>query len=85
VPADQYGSPGPGGVYDYWDTVPLDPPVGAVSASVELLYQPTSWEYIQFLYEANDGSVAFLANEGANLLDAWLNRGQFHELRQESA
>jgi hypothetical protein len=39
------------------------------------MYQPTSWEYINFLYQANDGSVAFLANEGANLLDAWLNTG----------
>jgi hypothetical protein len=39
------------------------------------MYQPTSWEYIQFLDHANDGSVAFLASEGANILDAWLNAG----------
>jgi len=42
---------------------------------LELLYQPTSWEYIQFLYLANDGSNAFLASEGAQLLDAWQNTG----------
>ena len=53
----------------------LNPPAGAVSATVSLMYQPTSWEYINFLYQANNGSVAFLANEGVNLLDAWLNTG----------
>ncbi len=72
VPPDQYeGSPG--GVYEYYDEIDLSPPAGAKSASIDLLYQPTSWEYIQFLALANDGSVPFLANEGANMLDAWLN------------
>lgn len=75
VPEDQFGNPGPGGVYRYWDEVNLQPPVGATSASIELLYQPTSWEYIQFLAVANTGQVAFLANEGAYLLDAWRNTG----------
>jgi hypothetical protein len=75
VPADQYGSPGPGGTYNYWDVIQLEPPVGAVYATIELKYQPTSWEYIQFLYLANDGSVPFLAEEGINLLDAWLATG----------
>ena len=37
------------------------------------MYQPTSWEYIEFLHLANNGSVSFLANEGINLLDAWVN------------
>ena len=46
-----------------------------MTADISLMYQPTSWEYIQFLDHANDGSVAFLANEGANILDAWLNTG----------
>jgi hypothetical protein len=78
VPADQYGNPGSGGAYYYWDEVTLNPPGEpgeAVYATIDLLYQPTSWEYIQFLYLANDRSVAFLADEGANLLDAWLNTG----------
>ena len=75
VPATQYGDPGPGGTYDYWDEVILNPPPGAVTAQIQLMYQPTSWEYIQFLDHANDGSVPFLANEGVNMLDAWLNTG----------
>ena len=75
VPATQYGDPGPGGIYDYFDDFALNPPVGAVVADIKLMYQPTSWEYIQFLDHANNGSVAFLANEGANMLDAWLNTG----------
>lgn len=75
VPANQYGDPGPGGTYNYWDDFVLNPPVGAVTAEIKLMYQPTSWEYIQFLDHANDGSITFLANEGVNLLDAWLNTG----------
>jgi len=75
VPETQYGNPGSGGVYNYWDDFTLNPPLGAVSATINLMYQPTSWEYINFLYQANNGGVAFLANEGANLLDAWLNTG----------
>ncbi|MDH5436735.1 MAG: thrombospondin type 3 repeat-containing protein, partial [Gammaproteobacteria bacterium] len=75
VPATQYGNPGTGGIFNYWDNVTLNPPAGAVSASISLLYQPTSWEYIQFLYRANSGSVTTLASEGNNLLDAWLNTG----------
>jgi hypothetical protein len=75
VPADQYGG-SPGGTYNYWDERSLVPPVpAAVSATIELLYQPTSWEYIQFLDLANDGQNAFLADEGVNMLDAWLNAG----------
>jgi len=75
VPEDQYGSPGPGGTYRYWDELPLSPPVGAGYATIDLLYQPTSWEYVQFLYLANTRQNAFLADEGANLLEAWLNTG----------
>jgi hypothetical protein len=75
VPAEQYGNPGPGGTYDYWDEVILNPPPGADHAAISLLYQPTSWEYIQFLDLANTGEIAFLADEGAQLLDAWLNTG----------
>ncbi len=75
VPADQYGAPGPGESYDYYDEFRLRPPRGAVSAQIELLYQSTSWEYIQFLDLANDGSVSFLASTGADLLEAWLHTG----------
>lgn len=63
------------GQYPYYDTIELNPPSGAVSAEIKLLYQPTSWEYIQFLVLANDGSSAFLGQEGANMLEAWLNTG----------
>jgi hypothetical protein len=59
--------------YNYWDEVNLNPPANAKSATIDLLYQPTSWEYIQFLYQANDKSIPFLDQEGDNILDAWLN------------
>ncbi|MCG3125164.1 MAG: hypothetical protein GIKADHBN_03699 [Phycisphaerales bacterium] len=75
VPPEQYGSPGPGGMYRYWDQLTLQPPASAVRADIRLLYQTTSWEYIQFLALANSGQVAFLAAEGDNLLDAWRNTG----------
>jgi hypothetical protein len=75
VPETQYGNPGSGGAYNYWDELVLTPPPGAVSAIIRLMYQPTSYEYINFLYQANNGSVAYLAAEGTNLLDAWLNTG----------
>jgi hypothetical protein len=75
VPANQYGSPAPDGSYEYFDTVSLNVPVGAEYATIDLLYQPTSWEYIQFLYLANNGENEFLANEGVYMLEAWLNTG----------
>lgn len=73
VPEDHYGDPGPGGTFDYWDSVTLNPPPDAVYATIDLLYQGTSWEYVQFLWKENDGQIAFLANEGVKMLDAWLN------------
>ncbi len=75
VPASQYGSPGPGQTYRHWDEVALNPPAGAAYATIDLLYQPTSWEYVQSLYLANTGQSAFLANEGVHLLEAWRNTG----------
>jgi hypothetical protein len=75
VPATQYGSPSGTAAYNYWDEIALSPPAGAAYATISLMYQPTSWEYIQFLYLANNGQNAFLANEGVNLLNAWLNTG----------
>ena len=81
VPNDQYGSPSAGGVYNYWDEFDLNllRPGNAVSADVTLYYQGTSWEYIQFLKEANNGTDpaqggnAFLGAEGVNMLEAWIN------------
>ncbi|MEP0765703.1 MAG: hypothetical protein HRF45_04070 [Fimbriimonadia bacterium] len=75
VPADQYGNPGVGGTYRYWDEVTLKPPTGAVRGVIRLMYQPTSWEYIQFLYLANTRQIPFLANVGTDMLNAWLNTG----------
>jgi hypothetical protein len=75
VPAGQFGNPGPGGTYQYFDQVALNPPSGATYATLDLLYQPTSWEYIQFLQRANTGQVVRLAQEGANLLSAWRATG----------
>ena len=76
VPASQYGGPGPGGTYRYWDERTFPVPAGAARVEVRLFYQQTSWEYVQFLWKANDGLDPFLGQEGRNLLDAWLNVGQ---------
>jgi hypothetical protein len=87
VPETQFGDPsagGNGGVYNHWDETPFTVPPGAQSARVRLMYQSTSWEYVQFLWKANHGSDtpdqpplgdSFLGREGANMLDAWLNTG----------
>jgi hypothetical protein len=74
VPADQYGNPGAGGSYNHWDIVNLNPPANAHHAHIQLLYQGTSWEYMQFLQLANNGQNAFLGQEGDAMLDAWLNK-----------
>ncbi|MCU7800213.1 MAG: cadherin-like domain-containing protein [gamma proteobacterium symbiont of Lucinoma myriamae] len=78
VPAGQYGAGTASynkltDVYNYWDDVALNPPAGAASATIDLLYQGTSWEYIQFLNNANDQQNAFLGQEGVNMLEAWIN------------
>lgn len=75
VPATQFGNPGPGGVYDYFDDVPLTPPAGATRAEFELMYQTSSWEYIQFLLLANPGQSPFLATAGQDLFDAYMATG----------
>jgi len=85
VPASQYGNPGAGGSYQYWDERTFPIPIGAVTAEVELLYQQTSWEYVQFLWLANDGLGPFLGNEGERMLDAWLNTGMSAPLEMASA
>lgn len=80
VPADQFLAPGvepeAGAVYLHYDDVALEPPGGARRAEVALLYQTASWEYVQFLWKANDGGNAFLASVGDDLLEAWLETGQ---------
>jgi hypothetical protein len=84
VPDSQYGDPGPGGEYQHWDEFDIGAiaPQGARSADLTLYYQGTSWEYVQFLNNAvipstdpsTPGQVTpFLADEGKNFLDAWLN------------
>ena len=87
VPETQFGDPasgGNGGLYNHWDEAPFPVPAGARSATIRLLYQSTSWEYVQFLWKQNHGSDSpdlpplgdtFLGREGANMLDAWLNTG----------
>jgi PKD repeat protein len=75
VPETQYGNPGPGGEYNYWDELALNVPAGAETATVRLLYQPTSWEYVQFLYLANEAPTPTLKDTGKDFLDAWYNTG----------
>ena len=75
VPANQYGNPGPGGAYNYWDDVTLNPPAGAATANIRLMYQPTSWEYVQFLYLGNETQNPQLSTTGKDYLDAWFNNG----------
>ncbi len=91
VPENQYGDPGEEGIYNYWDEISLNPPTGAVRAQIDLLYQGTSWEYVQFLYKANNGTDpaqggnAFLGEEGTNMLEAWLNTGMVKPFIMASA
>ena len=80
VPAEQYGGELlngnlEGSIYKHYDEIDLNIPAGATSAEFNLMYQPTSWEYIQFLSLANEGNNAFLGEEGNIMLDAWLNTG----------
>ncbi|MCA8977836.1 MAG: hypothetical protein KDC98_24130 [Planctomycetes bacterium] len=75
VPATSYGDPGPGGRYRHWDEVPMQPPPGAASAEIDLLYQSTSWEYVQFLMLANSSQNAFLGTAGRDLYDGWRATG----------
>ena len=85
VPASQYGDPGPGGVYDHRDVIALEPPPGAASAELRLLYQTTSWEFVQFLALANGELDPFLGEIGEDLLDAWLATGMAAPVEMASA
>lgn len=73
TPAEQYRNADGG--YRYWDELTLEPPEGAMKATLKLFFQSTSWEYVQFLVLANRGQNAFLGEVGQNLLQAWLNTG----------
>jgi hypothetical protein len=75
VPETRYAKQGTNGssYYEHQDDVQINPPAGAVYATIDLLYQGTSWEYIQFLQLANNGTNAFLGGEGDAMMDAWLN------------
>ena len=75
VPATLYGDGVPDSVYRHWDEIDLAArrPSGALHANISLLYQGTSWEYIQFLHLANTGENDFLGSEGVNMLEAWIN------------
>jgi len=74
VPADQYGNPGAGGVYNCWDEIVLDPP-----REPPRDYQPDVPADVMGVRPVpvlgNNRQNAFLANEGIYLLDAWLNTG----------
>ena len=85
VSVDSAGLPLPDSIYNYWDELTLTPPVGADYANIDLKYQSTSWEYIQFLWKANTGQNAFLGQEGVNMLDAWLNTGMSEPYTMVSA
>jgi|FLOH01.1.fsa_nt_gi hypothetical protein len=75
VPDTQFGNPGVGGTFQYWDEFQLNPPAGADHADIRLVYQTTSWEYLSFLFLSNDGSVAHLADTGKNLIRSWARTG----------
>lgn len=76
MPSSLYGNPGTGGEYEHWDEFVMNPPAGAVTADISLMYQTVSWEYMQFLFLANDGSVPFLADTGRDLIRSWNRTGQ---------
>lgn len=80
VPPTQYLAAGvlpqDGSEYLHYDEVTLDPPPGAVRAEIALLYQTTSWEYLQFLWKLNDKGNVFLESVGDDLLEAWLATNQ---------
>ncbi|MFT7517204.1 MAG: hypothetical protein ACI84O_000994, partial [Myxococcota bacterium] len=75
VPSTQYGNPASGGVYNHYDDITLNPPSGAARGEIRLIYQTTSWEYIQFLFLGNNGTLPFLANTGLDLAKAWYQTG----------
>ena len=75
VPATQYGDPGPGGSYRHYDVFDVAPPAGARGVRVRLMYQTTSWEYVQFLFLANKRQNPFLADTGKDLVEAWYRTG----------
>jgi hypothetical protein len=85
VPSTQFGNPSAGGVYNHWEDVTLNPPSGAVRADIALMYQPTSFEYVQFLVLANNGANPFHATLGSDVFEAWRNTGMAAPVAMASA
>lgn len=75
IPTSLYGNPTSGQKYRYYDEVALSPPLRAVRAEIELMFQPTSWEYIQFLMMHNSGQDPFLKDAGKDVYEAWRATG----------
>jgi hypothetical protein len=90
VPDYQYGgdpvNKTPPATYNHWDEHDLAAmaPADAASAVINLNYQGTSWEYVQFMWlagkctDVNDPAQAadcstFLGQQGIAFLDAWVN------------
>ena len=75
VPATQYGSPGAGGTYNYWDEITLNPPAGGHAPRSGCSTSPPVGSMSNFCIWPIREATLFLANEGVNLLNAWLNTG----------
>jgi hypothetical protein len=69
VPADAYATL-PDGTLQHWDDIPFPVPIGAARAEVQVYYQSTSPEYINFLRRANTTTT-----RGEEIYQAWLNTG----------
>ncbi|MFQ5878164.1 MAG: hypothetical protein ACE5JH_10835 [Acidobacteriota bacterium] len=70
VPADAYRRL-PNGRLQHWDDAVFPVPVGAARAEVQIYYQSTSREYINFLRRANTTT-----GRGEDLYRAWLDTGK---------
>jgi len=65
-----------GSQYLHYDELDLNPPDGATRAQVALMYQPMTWEYMQFLSLANQQPEgAELETVGEDVLEAWFETG----------
>lgn len=69
VPADAYARL-PNGRLQHWDDAPFPVPIGAALAEVQVYYQSSAREYIEFLRRANTTNA-----RGQNLYQAWLATG----------
>jgi len=69
VPANAYPTL-PDGTLQHWDDVVYPIPVGAARAEVQVYYQSTSPEYINYLRRANTTTL-----RGNDIYQAWINTG----------